>query len=524
MTDAAKNRSKGKTTFLPLFLLSLFWTAELFIIQELTLFPNYPFPSDQWIARRGIRLILNFLGCSFMILALPRLVLFMAHLAGLFSSLMLLVYFDYFREALSLHSIIYTAGEGMAVAAYFLEQVRWMPALFLTGAFFIKVHLLRRSPPLSRNLSFRLKTGAVFLACYLSIVLITSMIFDPLRRLGTWGTVGRLGITYGYCVSWLGEAWYLNEDRLVQRALKNSIKATDRLSPMEPNIPLSRKIVILQVESLDYHILDFQDRSMEVTPFLNKLKRLSFFYKIRPIYLRGSADADFAMLTGKMPSSDVVTYTLRTYPYDADCLPRIAASKGYSVAALHGNSGSFFHRRRAFRSMGFYKTFFLEELLEQGLSQGRWGIDDAGVLGFSSFLLNKSPGKNLHFIITLTSHGPFSYLMDKDRALFKDPSDIEERYMNSMHYVDRSIHQYVDALPAGTLLMIYGDHGSHLDYFMPGGTEDENYVPCFIYKKGEDLAPLQKTRHTAVASSGRLDIIDINRYLIRLFKVSRDKP
>jgi phosphoglycerol transferase MdoB-like AlkP superfamily enzyme len=259
---------------------------------------------------------------------------------------------------------------------------------------------------------------------------------------------------------------------------------------------------------------------MEVTPFLNQLKKVSLFYKLRAIYVRGSADADFTVLTGSMPSPDVVTYQLKTYPYGHECLPHLAAASGYDVVSLHGNAGTFFNRREAFVKMGFHTCYFLEELLEAGLPRGRWGIEDARVLKFSGDLFSNTERPALHFIITLTSHGPFTYLTEENGALFKPPSTLEERYLNSMNYVDRAMDEYVKELPDRTLCIIYGDHNAHFDFSGRKRPGQPDYVPCLIYRKGEDLSGLLEKEDRKTALSGAMDFIDLNDYLTRLLPAS----
>ena len=111
-------------------------------------------------------------------------------------------------------------------------------------------------------------------------------------------------------------------------------------------------IVVIQVESLGFAVLDHVENGREVTPFLNHLPETSLFYRIRASHRIGSADADFAMLTGKAPSREMITYKIRGYPYD-NSLPHLLNRLGYRTSSLHGASGRYYGRRPAFEQMGF---------------------------------------------------------------------------------------------------------------------------------------------------------------------------
>ena len=211
-----------------------------------------------------------------------------------------------------------------------------------------------------------------------------------------------------------------------------------------------------------------------------------------------------------MPSPDVINYKLLSYPWE-DTLPQRLARRGYHTAALHGASGGFFNRRSAFEAMGFAQIDFQEELSgEHGLPTAAWGIKDADVLAFSARNLDQHD-LALHFIITLTSHGPFDYLEPDEQELYPGTSRREHRYLNSMRYVDNALGPYVGSLPAGTTVVIYGDHAAGVDYGQKmGGPE---YVPFLVHRVGADLSERQQTLDDGFALSGQLSLLDAVTWL-----------
>src|SRR5690606_34714595 len=126
--------------------------------------------------------------------------------------------------------------------------------------------------------------------------------------------------------------------------------------------------------------LDLEFEGEPLMPFLAELRKRSRFYKVRAIHENGSADADFAMLTGKAPSPDVIPYRIEGYPYE-NPLPSLFRRAGYRTEFYHGLYGHFFHRRPIIeKSMGFDSVVFEEELIERyGALPTHWGVKDRDV-------------------------------------------------------------------------------------------------------------------------------------------------
>jgi phosphoglycerol transferase MdoB-like AlkP superfamily enzyme len=334
-----------------------------------------------------------------------------------------------------------------------------------------------------------------------------------------FASLGRMGLTYGYMVTWLGELWYLNNAKLLERALEEArTKKFDRLTHVEYPLSIERDLVIVQMESLEFAILDYHVNGRPITPFLNQLREKSFFYKIAAMHINGSADADFTALTGLMPSPDTVTYKIKNYPY-RETLARVAGKSGFATYAFHGASGYFFNRRYAFEQMGFDDFYFREELAgDFGLKVDRWGVKDHDVFDLSLKLIKEQKDiKTLHFIITLTSHGPWIFLSKDEMKIFGQPRNIKENYINSMKYLDQALSRYISDLPKDTIVVLYGDHESKIDYTKnnkgPVHPEAQEWVPCFIYKVGDDLAKKQTTRNLEISTSGELNLLDVISYL-----------
>ena len=289
----------------------------------------------------------------------------------------------------------------------------------------------------------------------------------------------------------------------------------DRLTPIESPISIHRRLIIIQAESLDFNVLGYEVNGQQVTPFLNGLRERSLFYRIAAARYIGSADADFVMLNGVMPSTRIITYNIPNYPYE-NTLPQFLARYGYRTAAFHGNTGNFYNRRNAFKKMNFSELHFREELTSQdGLPARSWGVDDRDLLEFCARRLQETPEPICHFIITLATHTPYTLIPSTEREMFANPQSMAQDYLNNMRYLDNLLRDYLGSLKSATVV-IYSDHSADpavAPEFQPHWDGQKEFVPCFIYNTDEDLAAQQRTRGQPIATDGTLTLLDITTFL-----------
>lgn len=499
------------------------WALEMFAVQAMSFCFDYPVPVLKQVGAQVIRFLLDVafgLGCVFL---LPRSLTVVGFVGFLVFAQVAGYYEAVFGRALTLTTMQAQWAEGFAGARFDWTYVNTSLLLVMLTTLALKIWLLfcvRRHDSQQRMVRW---IGTAAWAGYFLVAVMAMGKIDPPQKLRTFVTGDRLGMTYGFMLLWAGEAVYLNQEQLLQEAVAQRIYTTDRLSAVESPLALTGDVVLLQVESLDWRVLNHSVSGMAVTPFLNHLADEAMLFKITAFHTNGSGDSDFVMLNAVPPSPTVMTYALALYPY-SDTLPQIAEHAGYTTAAFHGNSGRFFSRARAFKRMGFDELWFLEELRDTcGLPVSLWGIRDDGVLAFSQTLLQKplEVGRRLHYIITLTSHQPFTYLEPADRTFLPDATDMLGRYFDSMNFVDRCLAEYVGSLANGTLVVIFGDHRAMVNY---GGATDGNgcaeHVPLFIHRVGESLASSQVSRSLSLAQSGELTMLDAASYLHRLFRLT----
>lgn len=486
--------------------LVVFWAIEIVLVQQWTTFPEASIPLDRAVKDGLRRFLLNIAACTFLVCLLRGWALRATFIVGLIATNLLGIYASYFGSPLSWPVLSSQWREGLAVSDHGMSMVSWPVFALASLALLAKIGIangLQRNPMSHR---FNRKWAAIAGGLYLILAVSLAGIHKPIKRIH----MGTPEYIYGYVVAWTAEAISFDNAALLEEALVKAEAKSDVLSKLEPPLNLGDKIAIVQVESLDFDAIestvDVNGKTEQVMPFLRGLQAQSMRYSVKPFHSTGSSEADFSMLTTATPNGRVNPFQVYGFPYEQS-LPWLAQQQGYDPIAFHGNTGEFFHRRKAYEQMGFSQLYFTEELRPLKVS-GQW---DRELLDFSADLMQKATEPTLHFVITITSHGPFDKLPAAERELFKEPSTEQQRYLNSMRYVDRVLQRYIEQLPADTTVVMYGDHESNIHGY--GETETHHdRVPWLIYQKGNDLSGQQKSLETGLALSGELTQLDMVCY------------
>jgi glucan phosphoethanolaminetransferase (alkaline phosphatase superfamily) len=491
------------------------WVVELFFVQKATLISVQDSSERflRWAPR--LRLMLDVCFVVAVSMFLPRIVLVVVSLIVFLVHMGLISHYQYFLRPLSALSLFHNWREGVKTSGYTfgvrLTRLTW--ALLLI--FGLKLVVLFAMPANSGVSPWFIHGIGLFaLLGYLALAFVASYV-DPLDKIRTTRGFGRLGVIRGYVITWLAECCYLGRHEVLAGAKRQREIVHDRLTPIETPVSVHRRLVIIQAESLDFNVLGYEVNGQQVTPFLNRLREQSLFYRIAAARYIGSADADFVMLSGVMPSTRIITYNIPNYPYE-NTLPQFLARYGYRTAAFHGNTGNFYNRRNAFEKMEFSEIHFREELVScNGLQSRNWGVDDRDLLEFSARRLKATPEPVCHFIITLSTHTPYTLIPATEREVFAKPQSMAQDYLNNMRYLDNLLRDYLGGLKSATVV-IYSDHSADpavAPEFKPHWDGQQEFVPCFIYNTDEDLGAQQRTRGQPIATDGTLTLLDITTFL-----------
>ncbi|HVR18950.1 MAG TPA: LTA synthase family protein [Polyangiaceae bacterium] len=233
-------------------------------------------------------------------------------------------------------------------------------------------------------------------------------------------------------------------------------------------IARGKNLIIVQVEAFQQWVIDTRAHGVEITPFLNRLKRERGFY-FHGVWdqtlISPTADAEFLTLNSlhPMPDSAVV---FRFSDNDFVALPGIFARQGYSTFSAHAFERGFWNRATIHPRYGFQQSFFDRELGTQ--PKIGWGIGDKAFLLRALERVDTTRAPFLAFLITLTSHHPYGYLPRTEYHI--DTSGLPDMlagYVGSVHYVDEALEGFFAALAKrpyakDTVVAIYGDHEARI--------------------------------------------------------------
>jgi hypothetical protein len=493
--------------------LALFWAVENFLIQAAA-FDQQPTTVHPCFYQAG-RLGLNFLAGSALVFFLSRRWL-LAIMAGDFLvSVLTLSYARYFHRALSLETTMDSAGEGMRVSSFGLEVIPPVLWLALVCALVIKVYWVIKITP--QPAAWRRSCAAGCLVaeglCIVGLQF-TSFALPTLRTRSVTRTV----YAYGYLNAWAAELLYGPNLKEKGQKLRDLQKVSpDRLLGLETPWPVSNHVVVVQMESIGWEVLNSQVAGQEVAPYLSRLAASSRCFRVEAYHSIGSEDMDYAVLSDGTPSREIVSYDIpgMTYP---NGLPVFMQRHGFHTVALHGNDGGFFNRRVNFQRMGFDEIWFKEDFKGRDVKRNSWGVRDAELFKLSSREIRQAAQPQFHFIITLDSHAPFDLIEEQEKQIFPGASAWRENYFNSARVLDDLLRNYVQSLPAGTLVILYGDHPAGVDYggFHPAIEGAAQFVPCIVHVCGRANAGTELSCATAPLPEDLrvLDIINFMRHQV----------
>ena len=487
------------------------WAGELFWIQGLgfAAIPWIKYPVFVQLFRFGLNLVF----CSSLIFLTPR--RFLGPLLVLNSAIVVALssYIANFHWPLMPMRILSELREGWSLHLQASHFISWSTTGLILILLVVKLFLLLKSG--RHNLSRSTRWWALVVAVLAYGLPVAALQLTNLRlSMGPSGGPGRSVFVYGYTLPWLCDM--LNNRDINIHAARAKTYLThqyDRITPLETPLPVSDRIVVLQLESVGTSSMEAVYQGNPVMPFLRNMKSQSLYYRIIAFHQNGSCDMDYATTTGVEPYPGMVPYRLPGMKY-TNSVPAFMNRYGYQTYFFHGNTGLFFERGPVMEQLGFEHIFFKEQLAYQHLPSSLIGIRDADILQCVLKAV-QSENRVYVFCITLDTHAPYLQLAPREMEIFPDPQNQVEQYLNSLRYLDRCLSAFVNQLPEGTTVVLYGDHTTsmHTEIFNSDNADGKEYVGCLIYQKGRDLSALQQTRQLPVATNGSLNVLDVLNYL-----------
>jgi phosphoglycerol transferase MdoB-like AlkP superfamily enzyme len=399
-----------------------------------------------------------------------------------------------------------------------------IPVFFFIAYNYLKIYELRKKIILYRMMAV-LASIAVIIAVQVSYYnnnnFITTIMRDKYR--------GESPIVqwYGTLSNNVASIWRKgNENKLINHFMYGSQLSGNKNSNANPNF------VLIQVEAMDANIINKKYKDKFIMPYLKSLSDKNIYYPYLMSYHKGggTSDSEFSIINSIEPLDGYPSIKLSNYSYENSMLKRLSDS-GYTNVAFHGNSDVFFNRDTAFPKMGFNEFYDIDKM---GLKHKGWGAPDKDVFDFASKTIKASEEPYLSYIITMTSHTPFTNVNNYfSKSIYNDITTKSVRnYFNSMSYVDECIKKFIDEIKNdNTYILIFGDHTPNVNadtYKQASFTEEGKYfefVPLIIitpdnkkYKSIKEVASFLDISPTILKNSGisfnirsdGKDLIDVN--------------
>lgn len=248
-----------------------------------------------------------------------------------------------------------------------------------------------------------------------------------------------------------------------------------------------KSIITIHAESIQSFVIGLKINGIEVTPNLNKLVAGGLYFDnfYTQVSVGTSSDTEFTLNTSLMPASTgtaFVSYFDRTYI----SIPSLLKKEGYYSMAFHGNSADYWNRRTMHKTLS-YDKFYAKDSFQIDEKIGL-GLSDASFFKQSVPYLKTEMEKNEKIyatMIMLTNHTPFynvsqyaPFDVSLKEQVFENGEQVEKiypymtdtklgRYLQSVHYADQEIGNFIDALEAeglmkNTVIVVYGDHDARL--------------------------------------------------------------
>lgn len=235
-----------------------------------------------------------------------------------------------------------------------------------------------------------------------------------------------------------------------------------------------RNVFTIVLESTQQFIIDFEleDENGEkhtVTPFLNSIyhdnSTIRFDNYFHQTGQGKSSDAEVLSENSLYGLPEGSAFQVVGSDNTFHATPKILGEEaGYTTAAFHGNTGTFWNRNVTYRNFG-YDYFFDSEFYD--LSEGRtldYGLKDKLFFRDSVEYIEQLPQPFYSKFITLTNH--FPYPLEEENAtipMANTEDTTVNQYFQTVRYTDEAVEEFFNWLKASglyenSIVVLYGDH------------------------------------------------------------------
>ncbi|WP_418733116.1 sulfatase-like hydrolase/transferase [Desulfovibrio sp.] len=238
------------------------------------------------------------------------------------------------------------------------------------------------------------------------------------------------------------------------------------------------QLALVQVESLDFELLEMDVDGRPVMPFLRSLLPDAILLRLDGTKKLASANSDFELFNGLEASPDFVHYEYE-YAYPRSLIAQLG-SGGRPVEVFHGLPANYMNLRAAYKLQGFSRYHDIEVMRAAGVRplDCWWAgvVTDKDLFDYAAQQMPSGPF--VQFIITMSMHLP--EYVDRIAPERRFCSSSRSAFLTLAHDTDIALRHYVAKLPQGAMLILWGDHRSY-------SRDNSGLIPFLVYIKGASL-------------------------------------
>jgi arylsulfatase A-like enzyme len=234
----------------------------------------------------------------------------------------------------------------------------------------------------------------------------------------------------------------------------------------------TKNVIIVMLESTRAASTSLYNPKLDTTPFMVELAKrgatVSTMYAGAP---RTNAAWVLAVDGVYCSSDDEMEALAKTHPRTLTSLPALLEPLGYSSAFFTSAFLNFMYDTELVRSMRFGTVQDGNSLPHEGFEQVSYtGYEDRQVVQpMLSWVRQQADAHKPFFLMWMTNvgHFPFTPPTSWPHRSFDAKDEVDDRYLNSLAYVDTIVRELVGGLDAlgvmqNSILLVLGDHGESM--------------------------------------------------------------
>ncbi|ODG91342.1 MULTISPECIES: LTA synthase family protein [Bacillaceae] len=253
-----------------------------------------------------------------------------------------------------------------------------------------------------------------------------------------------------------------------------------------------KNVVVVSLESLQNFVIGRKINGQEITPFLNKFTKESYYFDnfYHQTGQGKTSDAEFLIDNSLFPLDRGAVYFTNSGNTFTATPAILKQDQNYYTSVMHSNNKSFWNRDMMYPSLGYDRYYNEVDFKVSAATSIGWGLKDKYFVEQAVDKMVAEPKPFYNRMITLTNHYPFE-LNDEDLMIprLKTGDQTVDNYVTTVRYLDESIKHFIEEMKAkglynNTIIVMYGDHY--------GISENHNRAMSEVL--GQDITPAEHVK------------------------------